>query len=110
MPHTDRRRDDRVPLQRRVKLICPLTGRCHGGQTRNYSAGGTLVALDTPWTLAPGQRVRIGIDWAGRQGLIRSEQMPQASVIRAVASPGSGHLALAFDQRQELAFHSPAPV
>ena len=101
MMHTNRRHDRRVPLDRRVKLMCPITGRCYGGQTQNYSAGGALVALDGPWQPAPGQHVRVGIDWTGRQGLIRSETMPKASVVRASALEGCRHLAIAFDQRQE---------
>ena len=103
MPNTDRRRDRRLPLERRVKLMCPLSGRCYAGRTRDYSAGGALLTLDGRWRLGPGQQVRVGIDWTGRQGLIRSDSMPAASVVRAASLDGREHLAIAFEQRQESA-------
>ena len=103
MTNTERRRDHRVPLERRVKLMCPITGRCYGGQTRDFAAGGVCVELDGRGQLAPGTRVRIGIDWTGRQGLLRAESMPQASIVRSAAFDGRSHLGLAFEQRQELA-------
>ena len=103
MPNIDRRRDRRLPLERRMKLMCPLTGRYYAGRTRDYSAGGVLLALDGTWRLGPGQQVRVGIDWTGREGLIKSDTMPVASVVRAASLDGREHLAVAFEQRQEQA-------
>lgn len=103
MTDTERRRDHRFSLQRRVKVMCPTTGRCYAGQTEDCSAGGARLTLDEPWQVTPGQRLRVGIDWSGRQGLLRSETMPEATVVRTVPLTGPQHLAVAFDQRQELA-------
>jgi len=83
--------------------MCPATGRCWAGNTEDYSAGGTKLSLDEPLHLAPGQLLKVGIDWTGRQGLLRSEMMPKATVVRTVAMDGQEHVAVAFDQRQELA-------
>ena len=103
MTDTERRRDYRFSLQRRVKLMCPNTGRCYAGQTEDYSAGGAKLTLDEPWHVTQGQRLRVGIDWTGRQGLLQSRTMPEATVVRTVALTGPQHLAVAFDKRQELA-------
>ena len=103
MTNTERRRDSRFSLQRRVKLMCTLTGRCYSGRTEDYSAGGAMLVLDGPSQLAQGQRIRLGVDWTGRQGVIKSDAMPQASVVRSLTLAGRRHLAVAFDQRQALA-------
>lgn len=103
MTDTEKRRDCRFSLKRRVKVMCPTTGRCWAGQTEDYSAGGVKLTIDEPWHMAPGQPLRVGIDWTGRQGLFHSNKMPRATVVRTVALAGRQHLAVAFDQRQELA-------
>ena len=103
MTDTEKRRDTRFSLNRRVKILCPLTGRCYSGRTKDYSAGGALLVLDRPSKLSQGRRVRLGVDWTGRQGVIRSDAMPEAAIVRSLTLAGRPHLAVAFDQRQELA-------
>jgi len=103
MTSTDKRHDSRFPLQRRVKLMCPTTGRCYAGRTTDYSAGGAMLVMDGPSQLSPGEPVRMGIDWTGRQGVIKSEMMPKACIVRSMTLADKQHVAIAFDQRQLLA-------
>ena len=106
MDNHERRCFARLPLERRVKVMCPETGRCLGGITRNYSSGGCLVELDASAfvsRLKAGMQIRVGIDWTGHQGLLQAAQMPQASVIRTIGLTDRPQLALAFAHIQELA-------
>jgi hypothetical protein len=103
----ERRLDTRLPLQRRVKLVCTQTGRCVAGETCDYSSGGALVQLD-PGAAAmaqwqPGRDVRVGIDWTGRQSMFIADLLPTARVVRSADCAGRRRIALAFVQRQPLA-------
>jgi hypothetical protein len=103
MAESDRRRDPRFPLQRRVKLMCTGSGRCFGGTTTNCSAGGALVELDGSPGPLPGEAIRVGIDWTGGQGLMRAELMPDASVVRSMPRDGHDLVAIVFAQPQHQA-------
>ncbi len=103
MTSTNKRRDSRFALQRRVKLLCPATGRCYAGRTSDYSAGGALLVMDGPSQLSPGEPVKVGLDWTGRQGLIKSEMMPKACIVRSMTHADKQHVAIAFEERQLLA-------
>jgi hypothetical protein len=46
MNHNERHKYARLPLKRRVKLMCTRSGRCYGEQTGDYSAGGCNIVLD----------------------------------------------------------------
>jgi hypothetical protein len=103
----ERRLDARLPLQRRVKLVCAQTGRCVAGHTCDYSPGGALVQLDPGAPvlaqLRPGRDVRVGIDWSGAQSMFIADLLPTARVVRNGSHPDGRRIALAFTHRQPLA-------
>ena len=63
--------------------MCTATGRCFGGQTQDYSAGGCRVQLD-PAT-------------------VHADLMPTAMVMRALSFDDRRQVALQFSRRQPLA-------
>jgi len=106
MTNNERRQDARLPLQRRVKLVCQSSGRCLSGSTHDVSASGCLIDLDETSSLSSliaGAPVRVGIDWTGRQGILQTELMPPAQVVRMLGIDGRRHVAISYAQRQELA-------
>jgi len=108
MPNdAERRLDARLPLQRRVKLVCTQTGRCVAGEMCDYSAGGALVQLDPGAPvlaqLQPGRDVRVGIDWTGAQSIFIADLLPTARVVRSGNHAGRRRIAVAFAHRQPLA-------
>lgn len=101
MTPSERRQYARMPLKRRVKLMCTSSGRCFAGQTEDYSAGGCRVALDASG-LEAGAQVKVAVDWTGRMGLAQAELMPSATVVRALQFDNQPQVALAFAQVQPL--------
>lgn len=102
-PGRERRRDARLAITRPVKVQCVYTGRYYPAVTTNVSAGGAMLSLQHPSLLVAGQRLRLGVAWNNQQTLMPADAMVQATVIR---SHGAGRLqdvAIAFDERQELA-------
>lgn len=98
----ERRAHARLPLSRRVKVVCAETGRCYGGATRDVAAGGVCVRLDRPAAIAAGTRVRIAVDWTGSQGVVTADLMPEATVVRHLSLDGAT-FGLHYDRAQPLA-------
>lgn len=99
----ERRRDARLAVERPIKLQCAQTGRYLSGRTSNLSASGALLEVDHPSLLVPGQRLRLGIAWDNQRAILESPALAQATVIRSSARGATQHVAVRFDQRQELA-------
>lgn len=78
----ERRRHDRLALARACKLRAQRDLRYQPARTRDISAGGALLELDSPRPLAEGQSIAIAIDFAGRS-LLTQEQVVEAKVVRA---------------------------
>lgn len=103
MSMTERRRDARFPVARPVKLQCINTGRYVAGRTSNVSSSGALLELATPSLLVPGQRLKMGVAWTRGQTIIPAERMTECTVVRSMGLGGVQHVALVFDQPQQLA-------
>lgn len=102
MALNDRRLDPRLPLRRPVKLQCLATGRYIPARTVDLSAGGTLVALDFPHHLLPGQKVRVGVAQNLSQVWLSSEGMAEGTILRLAARGCQQRIAVRFDERQPL--------
>lgn len=104
----ERRRDARIALDCPVKVQCETTGRYLSGLTRDVSATGLLLEIHHPSLLVQGQRLRVGIAWQGRSGLLASSQMLTATVVRSLGLGGKQHVALSFEERQSLSLAATA--
>ncbi len=94
----DRRKFERLSVNRGVKLRCELTGRYLTGQTVDLSAGGAMIEVAHPSLLVPGQRVRFASEPA--QPVIRSDDMLEATVVRCLGIGRRQRVAVQFDQTQ----------
>ncbi len=87
--------------------MCTATGRCFGGQTQDYSAGGCRVQLDPATAelsqLPIGREVKVAVDWSGHQAVVHADLMPTAMVMRALSFDDRRQVALQFSRRQPLA-------
>ncbi len=97
MAESERRHDTRYPIAKLAKLRCVQTGRFLPGRTMNISSSGTLLEVDRPSLLIPGQRLAVGIAWGESQGLLQSNQMQQATVTRSIGQGMSQQVAVRFD-------------
>lgn len=97
MPEPERRRTRRVIVERPVKL-CRFgsEARYFAGRTYDLSAEGALIELDQPASLGPGQMVRLAIALHRQQGLVRREQMREATVVRSLVHGGRPRVAVRF--------------
>lgn len=102
MSSSERRRDTRISMDRPVKVQCVMTGRYLPGVTCNVSATGAMLQLNHASLLVQGQRLRVGFAWNDHQAIIQNAQMTDAVVVRSLGIGGRQHVALCFDQRQEL--------
>lgn len=102
MTTSDRRRDARISMDRPVKVQCVMTGRYLAGATCNVSATGALLQINNASLLVQGQRLRVGFAWNNQMALISNDQMTEAVVVRSLGLGGTQHVALSFDQRQQL--------
>ena len=93
----ERRRRPRLSLAYPVKLWCVETGRFLAGATEDLSAEGALIRVQHPSLLVPGQRLRVGIAWSGRDALIMQRQMLPAIVVRSLGHGETQHVAVSFD-------------
>ena len=105
MRHTkgsERRRHQRLDLDRPVKLQCEMTGKYLAGRTTDVSPDGVQIELAQSSMLVPGQRVRFGIAWTGRQTVLASDDLTPATVVRCLGLGRRQCVALQFDKTQEL--------
>ena len=81
----DRRVFPRFDMSRPCKVFHPASGRVLAGRTRNLSAGGALVELDTPRDFVPGDRLELAIAWT-RRAVLPADALVEAKVVRTIAS------------------------
>ncbi len=100
MVDLDRRAHQWLRVARPCKLSVPKTRRYLPGSTRNVSAGGALLRVVAHPAVATGDRLWVGIALTRRQGILLSNQMLKATVVRlARAAGGEMVLALRFGDR-----------
>lgn len=92
MPHAatpdwERRETDRYDYARPCKVYVPRMEKYFAGVTWNISEGGALVQLNTPMHLERGERVLVGIAAKRRDALLKSDEMLEASIARALKTP-----------------------
>jgi len=87
-PDDERRRHPRYELKRPCRVLDERTGKYLHGTTCDYSQGGLLIHLHRPCRLSPGDAVRIGIAMVPLQGFMLAREMFDATVIRALGTPG----------------------
>jgi len=98
-PEWERRENGRVDVARPCKVYVPRMEKYIHGVTWNISDGGVLIQLSRPITLEQNQRVYVGIASKRRDGLLRSNEMIQASVLRSFKTPSnSTAVALQFSE------------
>jgi hypothetical protein len=97
----DRRSSPRIALSRPCKVFEPRSQKYVAGRTCNLSEGGMLIRLDRRLNVEPGDHVYLGVAQKRRQQLIRSADMIEATVVRALGI-GGGEFTLA------LRFNAPA--
>lgn len=98
----ERRRHAREHAARPFKLV-QRGGRYVGGLTSNVSPGGALVCVERARAIAPGDEVRIAIDWIDKP-VISESMMIKARVVRV--TPMDHHtqaVALCYDAPAEAA-------
>lgn len=82
----DRRDGPRVSLSRPCKVYDPKSGKYIAGTTRNVSAGGLSMVAFKSLPLEAGDRLYVGITKKRRQALLKSDEMVEIEVVRALAS------------------------
>jgi c-di-GMP-binding flagellar brake protein YcgR len=82
----DRRQSPRVALRRPCKVFNPRSGRYGSGSTCDVSTGGMLLRLERPLNIEIGDRLYVGVAQKRRQTLLRSSEMIEAEVVRALTS------------------------
>ena len=85
----DRRHDQRISLVRPCKVYEPRSGRYVPGSTCNVSSTGMLLRVFRPLSVEPGDRVYIGVSQRRQQGVMRSDEMIEATVVRKEVSGGT---------------------
>jgi hypothetical protein len=93
----ERRRFRRFTLDRPVKLHCHTTGRYLAGTGLDASSGGALIRLQHDANLAVGETITIGIARDRQQGLMLTDDMVEAHVVRCLGHGEHRYLALQFD-------------
>lgn len=86
-PRTDRRREARQAVTRPCKVRHAPTGRYLAAQTRDVSRLGTLLTIDCPREIRPGDQVDVLIAWDDR-GLLHEEEARSGTVVRVMQGPG----------------------
>jgi hypothetical protein len=90
----DRRRHERVPLERPCKVYEPRSGRYILASTRDLSCGGLLIDVPRLIDLRPGDTLHIGVAMKRRQGILPAADMVEAVVVRCTPTVDD-HTALA---------------
>lgn len=80
----DRREAPRISLTRACKVLEPRSGKYFAGMTCNVGNGGVLLRLERELALEAGDRLYVGIARKPRQGLMRSVDMIEVEVVRAL--------------------------
>lgn len=81
----ERRIFPRFDISRPCKVYHAASGRFLAGRTRNLSAGGALVEVDTPRDFAPGDSIELAIAWT-RRAVLPADALVEAKVVRQIAS------------------------
>jgi len=96
-PLPERREQDRLSLSRPVKIFDPKANRYIPGCTTNVSQSGALLNIPQPLLIKPGDTVYVGIALKRREGLLLSNEMIEAQVVRCLATEDDQtHLAVRF--------------
>ncbi len=100
----ERRTDQRLAMERPVKVYDPRGRRYLPARTLNVSPGGLLVEMRGGSHLPAGAAVEVAIDWAGSTGLLSQGDLLPATIVRRGGVNGSStYLALRFAARQSFA-------
>jgi len=102
MNNHERRQDARLRLDRAVKVQCEMTGRYMAARTHDISATGMLMEINSPSLMVQGQRLRVGIAWNEQSAVIESSKMIPAVVVRSLGINGRQHVAIHFENRQDI--------
>jgi hypothetical protein len=78
----DRRAYPRLSAHWPCKVYNPISGRYIPGETMDVSENGAQIMLAWDTNLGPGQTLSIGIARKRRQGIIRTDTMFDATVVR----------------------------
>lgn len=102
MQNHERRQDARFRLDHPVKIQCEMTGRYLAARTHDISATGMLMEINNASLLVQGQRLRVGIAWNEQAAVLESSKMIPAVVVRSLGINGRQHVALHFEDRQDI--------
>jgi hypothetical protein len=103
----DRRRHQRIEMQRPCKIYDPRSGKYHAGQTRDLSHGGMLLEIPRLLELKPGDRVHVGVAMTRRHAILQSKEMVETIVVRTlVTADDRTHLAVTFDNPSMAVSHA----
>ncbi|MCC5829718.1 MAG: PilZ domain-containing protein [Phycisphaeraceae bacterium] len=97
MSQRERRRFPRHEISGGVKIQCQMTGRYFAGQSRNLSEGGMLIEVDHPSLMISGQRLRVSRVAEADRGLLSSDNLLWATVVRSAPNGRGQMVALCFD-------------
>jgi hypothetical protein len=81
------RRHARVMLTRACKVYHHATRRYLPARTLDVSISGSLLTVDTPRTMKPGEELDLVVSW-NDEPLLHAESMVAARVVRTHASDG----------------------
>lgn len=90
----ERRHEPRLSFQRPCKVFDPRGNRYVPGTTCNASRHGLLMRLHRPLPCQPGDRLFLAIPTRRTQGLVRTDEMIEVEVVRALSAT-SGESAVA---------------
>ncbi len=99
----DRRRHPRIDLTAPCKVYHPASRRFAAARTRNLSAGGALLRVETGRPLMPGEAIDIALSLEAKP-LLQSISMIASRVIRSLPiGDNAQELAVEFEQPIEIA-------
>lgn len=104
----DRRRHERLDMDRACKVFHPPTRRFSSARTLNLSASGALLSIDSPRELAPGEPLDLLISWNDAP-VLASEGRLRCRIVR-VAPVEPRRQAVAVEFAQEIAEPVPAVI
>ncbi len=96
---TDRRTTPRIPVERLCKVFHEPTRRYLTGITRDVSAGGALVTVESPRALQVGDAIEILIAWHHRAILSASDQVV-ATITRSLFEGAKQVVAVRFAESE----------
>jgi hypothetical protein len=99
----DRRRQNRISIERPCKIHDPRTGKYVSAVTCDLSESGLLIDVPRLLELKPGDKVFVGVAMTRRQALLHAKEMMEASVVRALPTTDDHtQLAVRFDSSADL--------